>query len=258
LLRKGLPLVRDYVKFKKCKLIVRPDSGDPVTQVILALEQGLEHGYEWEELNVPQTDGTIKKFKKFKNFGVIQGDGIDYDVVKKILDEVLDKGYAACNVAFGMGGGLLQKVNRDTMSFATKLCYLIKLDKTEVDVMKAPKGVNGKTSLPGKMMVLHEVNPTNGQMVGPHIVYTERAAIEKLKTGNFKNSMQVIYDGTSKDPPLESQSSISAFKNETFQDVRDRLSKEWLIKHDGDAVDQSLRNFQAEVLQRIQARKFPI
>jgi nicotinamide phosphoribosyltransferase len=34
-------------------------------------------------------------------------------------------GFAADNVVYGMGGGLLQKVNRDTMSFATKLNHII-------------------------------------------------------------------------------------------------------------------------------------
>jgi len=33
---------------------------------------------------------------------------------------VLDAGFAVDNIAFGMGGGLLQKVDRDTMRFAMK------------------------------------------------------------------------------------------------------------------------------------------
>jgi nicotinic acid phosphoribosyltransferase len=44
--------------------------------------------------------------------------------IKNITDAVIEKGYSASNVAFGMGSGLLQKLNRDTMSFATKLCYI--------------------------------------------------------------------------------------------------------------------------------------
>ncbi len=39
---------------------------------------------------------------------VIQGDGVSYEVIKKILDATLTEGYSAQNVAFGMGGGLLQ------------------------------------------------------------------------------------------------------------------------------------------------------
>jgi len=36
-------------------------------------------------------------------------------------DAVLEEGFSAQNVAYGMGGALLQKCNRDTMSFATKV-----------------------------------------------------------------------------------------------------------------------------------------
>jgi len=75
---------------------------------------------------------------------VIQGDGINYEVVKQILDKVLAEGYSAQNVAFGMGGGLLQKVNRDTMSFATKLSHITYADGTSRDVMKTPKTDSGK------------------------------------------------------------------------------------------------------------------
>ncbi len=38
-----------------------------------------------------------------------------------------------------MGGGLLQKVNRDTMSFATKLSFIRYANGQAVDVMKRPK-----------------------------------------------------------------------------------------------------------------------
>lgn len=38
-----------------------------------------------------------------------------------------------------MGGGLLQKVNRDTMSFATKLSFIRYADGRAVDVMKRPR-----------------------------------------------------------------------------------------------------------------------
>jgi len=53
--------------------------------------------------------------------GVIQGDGINKDTVRSILAAALDAGYSAQCVAFGMGGGLLQKVNRDTMGFDTNI-----------------------------------------------------------------------------------------------------------------------------------------
>ncbi len=60
--------------------------------------------------------------------GVIQGDGISHATLKKILTSVEEAGFSAQCVAFGMGGGLLQKVNRDTMSFATKLSKIVYAD----------------------------------------------------------------------------------------------------------------------------------
>lgn len=54
------------------------------------------------------------------------------------------------SVAFGMGGGLLQKVNRDTMSFATKLSHIVYADGTAADIMKA---TSSKPSLPGALAV---------------------------------------------------------------------------------------------------------
>lgn len=62
-----------------------------------------------------------KGYKVIKGVGVIQGDGINIKTLQEIATQVKNAGYSAQCVAYGMGGGLLQKVNRDTMSFATKL-----------------------------------------------------------------------------------------------------------------------------------------
>ena len=48
-----------------------------------------------------------------------------------------------------MGGGLLQKLNRDTLSFATKLSHVVYADGTPADIMKAPTWDTTKVSLPG-------------------------------------------------------------------------------------------------------------
>jgi len=63
-------------------------------------------------------------------------------------------GFSVECTSFGMGGGLLQKVNRDIMSFATKLSFIIDADGHERDVMKRPKQEGGKTSLPGILRVV--------------------------------------------------------------------------------------------------------
>jgi nicotinamide phosphoribosyltransferase len=91
-----------------------------------------------------------KGYKVITGAGVIQGDGINITTLKAILDAVLAEGYSAQSVAFGMGGGLLQKVNRDTCSFATKLSHIVYGDGRAEDVMKQPQTDAGKFSLPGE------------------------------------------------------------------------------------------------------------
>ena len=125
-------------------MVLRPDSGDPVECVLMALRAG-------EKVFGCKTNA--KGFKVIQGCGVIQGDGVGLPMIGTILRAAMDAGFSAENVAFGMGGGLLQKVNRDTMSFATKLCHMKYADGTERDVMKAPKTDSGKVSLPGVLSV---------------------------------------------------------------------------------------------------------
>jgi nicotinamide phosphoribosyltransferase len=61
-----------------------------------------------------------KGYKVLNHVRVIQGDGINEDSIKEILAAIMNEGYSASNVGFGMGGALLQKVDRDTQRFAYK------------------------------------------------------------------------------------------------------------------------------------------
>ncbi|RYD49908.1 MAG: nicotinate phosphoribosyltransferase, partial [Verrucomicrobiaceae bacterium] len=58
---------------------------------------------------------------------------------------------------FGMGGGLLQKLNRDTMKFAMK-CSAIRIGDEWREVFKDPKTDPGKQSKKGRMALVHEGN----------------------------------------------------------------------------------------------------
>lgn len=53
-------------------------------------------------------------------YKTLWGDGLDPAEIRKILSVVETEGFATQNLVFGMGGGLLQKVNRDTERFALK------------------------------------------------------------------------------------------------------------------------------------------
>lgn len=94
-------------------VVIRPDSGDPVKQVLNALRSlGRAYGY---------TENS-KGYKVLNRVRVIQGDGVSPERIKRILDIMKAYKWSAENVAFGMGAELLQKVNRDTHKFAYKVC----------------------------------------------------------------------------------------------------------------------------------------
>ncbi len=64
-------------------------------------------------------------------------------------------GWSADNLAFGSGGGLLQKMNRDTQRFAFK-CSAIKRAGEWHDVYKDPITDSGKVSKRGRLALYLE------------------------------------------------------------------------------------------------------
>jgi nicotinamide phosphoribosyltransferase len=141
--------LRDKVIEYNGTLVVRPDSGDPKT-VCAELLHLLEDAF-----------GTTKNEMGYKvlnhDVRIIQGDGVNLDSISDILNHLETAGYSASNIAFGMGGGLLQQVNRDTQKFAFK-CSSATIDGKEVDVYKDPKTDLGKRSKRGRL----ELNESDG------------------------------------------------------------------------------------------------
>lgn len=126
-------------------LVIRPDSGDP-EDVVLRTLQVLERAV-----------GMATNAKGFKvlpaHFRVIQGDGVCEGAIRAILATVLAHGYSASNLAFGMGGALLQRVDRDTQKFAFK-CSSATIGGREIDVFKDPVTDPGKTSKKGRLALV--------------------------------------------------------------------------------------------------------
>ena len=101
-------------------------------------------------------------------------------------------------------GGLLQKVNRDTMAFATKLNYTVDSKGQEHMIMKRRKTDSGNTSLPGVLKVLRNVK-TGGLDVFPYEHKDDR-----------ENVLQVVYDHG----PVD-------VKYELFSDLKKAVDKNW-------------------------------
>jgi nicotinamide phosphoribosyltransferase len=86
---------------------------------------------------------------------VIQGDGINLASIEEILTVLTATGYSAENVAFGMGGALLQGVNRDTQKFAMK-GSAIQVEGAWIGFNKAPVDDPGKASKHGRRALISE------------------------------------------------------------------------------------------------------
>jgi nicotinamide phosphoribosyltransferase len=122
-------------------VVIRPDSGDPPTVVRKVLQiLGKKFG----------TTTNKKGFKVLNTVRVIQGDGVNLDSIGEILRVVRDDKFSTENLAFGMGGALLQQHNRDTQRFAMK-CSSVTVAGREVDVYKQPVTDTVKNSKRGRL-----------------------------------------------------------------------------------------------------------
>lgn len=128
-------------------LVIRPDSGDPVMvnlQLISIL--GQKFGYTVNE----------KGYKVLPSYvRLIQGDGITEETVGDILATFQENGWSSDNIAFGMGGKLLQGITRDTQKFAMK-CSAIFINGEWRDVYKDPVTDPGKTSKKGLLWLFKD------------------------------------------------------------------------------------------------------
>ena len=129
-------------------LVVRPDSGDPVETPLRTLGKLYEKfGGEVNAKGYKVLNPAVR---------IIQGDGMNIDSIGVFMDRLIEEGWSIDNVACGMGGGLLQKVNRDTLRFAMKANAMQDGNGVWHDVFKKPITDPGKGSKAGRQAVIAE------------------------------------------------------------------------------------------------------
>lgn len=140
---------KDQVLSRDGRFVVRPDSTTqehPTPDLLV----GWILNQLWEDF------GGTTNSKGFKVLNdkvrVLWGDGIDPHGIEKILAYTALQGFSAENLVFGMGGGLLQKVNRDTQRFAFK-ASAIKRNGKWYTVQKNPLDAT-KKSKAGRLKLL--------------------------------------------------------------------------------------------------------
>lgn len=169
-------------------LVVRPDSGDPLTVPVDVIKRLMYHfGYSFNE----------KGFKVLPSYvRVIQGDGLNEHTLPALINNILNAGLSIDNIAFGMGGGLLQAWNRDTLKYAMKASAIRINNGPWIGFSKDPITDHGKKSKEGRLALIKE----NGVF----------KTVPETSDSLFKNELkQVFFEG-------------KLVNETTFNDVRAR------------------------------------
>jgi nicotinamide phosphoribosyltransferase len=160
-------------------LVIRPDSGEPV-EIVLKTVRSLDAAFG-STLN-------SRGRRVLNTVRVIQGDGVDEASIGAILAALDDAGYAADNVTFGMGGALLQRVDRDTQRFAMK-CSAIRLGDTWTGVRKDPVTDSGKRSKMGRLTLLRN------RRTGEYRTATLPLAWEdRMLERDWEDALETVYE----------------------------------------------------------------
>ena len=127
--------LRNEILGRDGTLVIRPDSGDPVMTLLEIFEILFTHfGYTVNGKGYKVLPPQLR---------VIQGDGVNYNEIGNIYEALKNNGISAENLVLGMGGALLQKVDRDTQKFALK-CSCAVINGKEVKVAKSPAEMNAQ------------------------------------------------------------------------------------------------------------------
>lgn len=185
-----LPQLKDIIMARDGKLVIRPDSGDPIDVIcgdvpivdnILEAAQYFKHTFVYtkdqghgiygdkgfQQLTTTREHrgaveilwdifgGTIndKGYKVLdSHIGLIYGDSITIDRADEICKRLEAKGFASSNIVFGIGSYTFQGTTRDTFGMAIK-ATAITCDGKLVEVYKDPVGDAGKKSAKGLLKV---------------------------------------------------------------------------------------------------------
>jgi nicotinamide phosphoribosyltransferase len=229
-----LPRLKDEIIARDGKLVIRPDSGDPVditcghkifevTEEEYSSEDIFEEGYTAIRANGYISDKNEKRLNEAEQKGVIEllwdifggtvskegykvldshigaiyGDSITLDRQVQIYERLANKGFASTNIVLGVGSYTYQFNTRDTYSFAAKGNWF-QSEGIDYNIYKDPATDNGtKKSLKG-LVAIHKDDK------GEYYVKTECTPEEEAD-----GELRVIYE----DGKFYNQTTLNEIRN---------------------------------------------
>lgn len=183
-----VPALKDDIMKRVGRVVIRPDSGDPVKIICGDPEGATELERKgaiealWDTFGGTITDKGYKQLDT--HIGLIYGEAIRLERACEILKLLMHKGFASSNVVFGIGSYTYQYNTRDTFGFAMKSTWC-QIDGKEKLIFKAPKTDTGlKASQKGRVAVVYD----NGTLVAK-----DQLSINETVPGDLLNT--IFIDG---------------------------------------------------------------
>lgn len=156
LITEYLPALKEEIMSRDGKLVIRPDSGDPV-DIICGINSNInysqyntkKHYIGEREISESEAKGVIELLwdifggtineQGYKvldpHIGAIYGDSITTDRQIQIYERLAAKGFAATNIVLGVGSFTYQYNTRDTLGFAAKGAWFEVEERTRPENM---------------------------------------------------------------------------------------------------------------------------
>jgi nicotinamide phosphoribosyltransferase len=202
-----LPALKKDILARNGRVVIRPDSGDPV-KIVCGDKDGkteLERKGAIQALwdlfgGTYTTDAYGNKYKLLdSHIGLIYGDAITLNRADEITYQLKEKGFASTNVVFGIGSYTYQYNTRDTFGYALKSTLCV-INGDEKQIFKDPKTDNGiKKSQKGKVAVVKSGNT---------YTYVDNLLLNQKVEGDLL--VEVFRDG-------------KLLVDDTFAEIRNRL-----------------------------------
>lgn len=211
-----LPALKDQIMKRDGKVVIRPDSGDPVKIIcgdpdMAPEENATPRDYLvrvgavqalWEIFGGKTNHYGYKELDS--HIGLIYGDAITLLRAKEIVSRLKEKGFASTNVVFGIGSYTYQYNTRDTFGFALKSTLCV-INGVEKQIFKDPKTDDGiKKSQKGRVVVTKQLGP-NGK---DQLVAIDGFSLSDKVKGDLL--VEVFRDG-------------KLLVEQTFAEIRERL-----------------------------------
>lgn len=199
-----LPQLKEEVLARDGKLVIRPDSGDPVD--IICGETKTLGGKAPKDKGVVELlwdifGGTVNEqgFKVLdSHIGAIYGDSITTERAENICQRLHDKGFASTNVVLGIGSFTYQFNTRDTFGFAMKATSVVvngerreifKDPITDDGIKKSAKGLIKVDKVNNEFVLVDQVTPEEENKGELQVIYENGKFLNPITLQEIRESI---------------------------------------------------------------------